>query len=219
MTMQGWLRIALVGVVAIWPLNTWPEEPHQSFDIAVPQSPIPVVTEDHVMLAYELHMTNFAAEPLAVKGLHVSDSDTGKELTSFTESSLARCIALVKDQHSSRENLTDEAIPPGERAIIFVEFTVKIGVVPRGLQHQIDYTGSSDGHLQTFYSPTIIVNDTAPVVLGSPFHDGIWVAVHAGSWPRGHRRTTYTLSGKGTHTRTLRGGLDGFRRTRPDDAW
>jgi murein DD-endopeptidase MepM/ murein hydrolase activator NlpD len=40
------------------------------------------------------------------------------------------------------------------------------------------------------------VNSIEPVVLGPPFRNGIWAAVHAPSWPRGHRRTTYTLSGK-----------------------
>src|SRR5260370_31154228 len=194
--MGRWLHIALIGVVAIWPLITWYEEPYQSFDIVVPQSPIPVVTEDHVALVYELHLTNLASEPLFVKRLQISDSDTSKELASFAESSLAPRLTLVGGPHSNGENLTHDAIRPGERAIIFVEFTVKIGAVPGRLRHEIDYTGSSNGHALALDSPTVVVNGAAPVVLGPPFRDGIWVAVHAPSWPRGHRRTTYTLSGK-----------------------
>jgi hypothetical protein len=65
--MGRWLHIALIGVVAVWPLMTWAEEPHQSFDIVVPQSPIPVVTEDHVALVYELYLTNFAGNADPVK--------------------------------------------------------------------------------------------------------------------------------------------------------
>jgi murein DD-endopeptidase len=91
---------------------------------------------------------------------------------------------------------TDEAIPPGERAVTFVEFKAKIGAVPARLWHEIDYTVSDRSRVLTVSSPTIIVNGTAPVVLAPPFHAGIWVLVHAASWPRGHRRMTYTLSGK-----------------------
>jgi murein DD-endopeptidase len=109
---------------------------------------------------------------------------------------LAHRISFVSGRHSSHESSTDEAIPPGERAVIFVGFTAKIGAVPARLRHEIDYTGSNRSRVLTVSSPTIIVNGTAPVVLGPPFHEGIWVAVHAASWPRGHRRMTYTLSGK-----------------------
>jgi murein DD-endopeptidase len=194
--MGRWLHIALIGIVASFALMTWSEEPHQSFDIVVPESPTPVMTEDHVSLVYELHLTNFASEPLFVRRLKIIDSDTGKELASFAESSLAHRFTLVGGPHSSGESLTDDAIRPGERAMIFVELTVEIGAVPRRLRHEISYADSSDGHLMTSDSPTVIMNGMTPVVLGPPFRDGIWVAIHAPSWPRGHRRTTYTLTGK-----------------------
>jgi murein DD-endopeptidase len=127
MEMRSWLRIALLGVVVIWPSTIWSEESGESFDIVVPQTPIPVVTKAQVMLVYELHLTNFAAEPLSVKRLRIRESDTGRELVSFAEASLAHRISFVSGGHSSHESSTDEAIPPGERAVIFVEFTAKIG--------------------------------------------------------------------------------------------
>jgi hypothetical protein len=115
----------------IWPSTIWSEESHESFDIVVPQTPIPVVTEGHVILVYELHLTNFATEPLSVKRLRIRESDTGRELVSFADTSLAHRISFVSGGQSSHESSTDEAIPPGERAVIFVEFTAKIGAVPR----------------------------------------------------------------------------------------
>jgi murein DD-endopeptidase len=73
MEMRSWLRIALLGVVVVWPSTIWSEESRESFDIVVPQTPIPVVTEGQVMLVYELHLTNFAAEPLSVKRLRIHE--------------------------------------------------------------------------------------------------------------------------------------------------
>jgi murein DD-endopeptidase len=162
----------------------------------VPQAPIPVVTEGQLIVVYELHLTNFAAEPLSVKRVRIRESGTGRELVSFAEASLAHRISLVSGKHSGHESSTEEAIPPGERAVVFIEFKTKIGAVPARLWHEIDYTGGDSSRVLTVSSPIIIVNGTAPIVLAPPFHEGIWVAVHGASWQRGHRRMMNTLAGR-----------------------
>jgi hypothetical protein len=48
--MKRWLQTALIGLMAIGPLSVWSEVQGESFDVMVPQAPIPVVTEDHVAL-------------------------------------------------------------------------------------------------------------------------------------------------------------------------
>ena len=192
--MRHWLQTTLIGLMAIGQLSA--ETRRESFDVMVPQAPIPVVTEDHVALIYELHLTNFATEPLLVRKLRVINPDSGKAIASFDGSDLANRSALVGDSVLRESKLPNTAIRPGGRAIIFIELGTSIRAVPKRLQHEIDYTATGDNQIIALQSPIVVVNSIEPVVLGPPFRNGIWAAVHAPSWPRGHRRTTYTLSGK-----------------------
>jgi murein DD-endopeptidase len=194
--MRRWLQTALIGLIAIGPLPVWSEAQHESFDVMVPQAPIPVVTEDQVALIYELHLTNFAAEPLLVQKLQVINPDNGRAVASFEGSDLANRFALVGGSILGESKLPNTAIRPGGRAILFVEFGVNIASVPKRLQHEIIYAATGDNQIVALQSPIVAVNSVQPVVLAPPFRNGIWAAVHAPSWPRGHRRTTYTLSGK-----------------------
>ena len=67
----------------------------ESFDVMVLQAPIPVLTEDHVALIYELHLTNFASEPLLLRELRVINPDNGKAIASFEGLDLANRLVLV----------------------------------------------------------------------------------------------------------------------------
>jgi murein DD-endopeptidase len=165
-------------------------------DVMVPQAPIPVVTEGHVALIYELHLTNFDAEPLLVRKLQVVNPDNGKAIASFEGSDLANRFALVGGSVLGESKLPNNAIPPCGRAILFIEFGTTPGSVSKRLQHEITYVVAGGNQIVALQSPIVAVNSIEPVVLGPPFRNGIWAAVHAPSWPRGHRRMAYTLSGK-----------------------
>src|SRR5258708_38703515 len=192
--MRRWLQTTLIGLMAIGPLSA--ETQRESFDVLVPQAPIPVLSEGHVALIYELHLTNFANEPLLVRKLRVINPDSGEAIASFDGSDLANRFVLVGGSILRDSKLPNTAIRPGGRAIIFIELGVNIRAVPKRLQHEIIYVATSDNQIVALQSPLVAVNSLEPVVLEPPFRSGIWAAVHAPSWPRGHRRTTYTLSGK-----------------------
>jgi murein DD-endopeptidase MepM/ murein hydrolase activator NlpD len=192
--MKRWLQTTLIGLMAIGPLSA--ETQRESFDVLVPQAPIPVLSEGHVALIYELHLTNFANEPLLVRKLRVINPDSGKAIASFDGSDLANRFARVGDPVLREGKLPNTAIRPGGRAIIFIELGVNIRAVPKRLQHEIIYAATGDNQIVALQSSLVAVNSIEPVVLGPPFRNGIWAAVHAPSWARGHRRTTYTLSGK-----------------------
>jgi murein DD-endopeptidase len=193
--MRRWFH-AFIGVMAIGLPSGWSEVQRESFDVIVPQAPIPVLTEDHVALIYELHLTNFATEPLLVQKLRVINPDNGKAIASFEGSDLANRFAPVGGSVLRENKVPTTAIRPGERAILFIEFGTNTESVPKRLQHEITYAATGDNQSVALQSPIVAVNSIEPVVLGPPFRNGIWAAVHAPSWPRGHRRMTYTVSGK-----------------------
>lgn len=117
------------------------------------------------------------------------------------------------------------ALPDGGGLIIYIEADAPRGVRPARVNARVVLRGDR--------SPTLSVRDVqsslqgTPVMLAPPLGDGRWVAVHAPSWPRGHRRV---LTGVGAETH-LPGrfaidfvGVDALGRTshgdpdRPSDA-
>ncbi|MGH6615351.1 M23 family metallopeptidase [Sphingomonas sp.] len=164
----------------------------ESFDVSVPQAPQIVATNGEKAVRYEIHLTNFAATPLAVRGILVTDADTGKTLRSFSRRPLqANLIPLTgaKDDPGAAR----VTIQPGARAVLYVELT---GPVPRRIGHTVDYIAACETCPLRLEIPTIMVNQTAPVTLAPPLAAGPWAAVQSPDWPRGHRRVVYTLDGK-----------------------
>ena len=110
------LGLATIGVAAH--AQRTPSAPalRQSFDITIPQAPMPVPVEGKVQLAYELHLTNFSAEPLSVKRVRIADPN-GK-IEEFAGDALDQRLAMVSGGSKS-------AITPGQRAIFFVEIGLR----------------------------------------------------------------------------------------------
>jgi murein DD-endopeptidase MepM/ murein hydrolase activator NlpD len=164
------------------------ELPRESFDIVVPKAPAPALVAGRAQLFYELHLTNFNAEPLEPRRLRITDPETGRVLAEFADEALRRRLATVPAGGK------DAAIAPGRRVVVFVEMDLPMDGVPRRLAHEIAY--AADGATFTVAGPEVAVDATPPVVLGPPLAGGPWVAVHAAEWPRGHRRVGYTVGGR-----------------------
>jgi murein DD-endopeptidase len=141
---RRWLQTALIGLMTIVPLSVWSEVQRESFDVTVPQAPIPVLTEDHVALIYELRLTNFASEPLLVRELRVINPDNGKAIASFEGSDLASRLVLLGGSILGESKLPNTAIRPGARAILFVEVGLNIGSVPKRLQHELVFAAGQE---------------------------------------------------------------------------
>lgn len=168
--------------------------PRESFDVVIPVLPGPVHTEGHQALFYELHLTNFSAEPLVVREIKVIDGETHRNLIAFNGESLSEHLTVVgvaSTDHDSAKMITS-----GGRAILFVELTENTRSFPGSLLHDITYSGAGKSNAATLHIGAVSVPSDAPVILGPPFAGGVWASVHSPAWPRGHRRVTYALSGK-----------------------
>jgi murein DD-endopeptidase len=178
--------IALLGVVLSRDAATRMRE---SFDAVIPAGPGLVEIEGSRWLIYELHLTNFSAEPLhlrkidALEGDQLLFSQGGRELA-------ARLVAR------SSSGLGGEIVGPGQGAILYVEFPLPSGPPPRTLRHRIDYTKAGDAHVEQTVVAAVAVPTAPKLALGPPLRGGPWAAIYGWQWPRGHRRVFYALEGR-----------------------
>lgn len=166
----------------------------QSFDLQVPAPPTPVAIDGTRRLVYELHLANFADEPLAPVRVEVRDGDGGT-IATFTGEDLARRIAVPGARAGDDDA---RGIPPGMRGVVYIEFALPGGPPPRALTHRVGYVVAGGDANAAFVveGARTPVADAPPLALGPPLRGGPWAAIHAPEWPRGHRRVLYAVDGR-----------------------
>lgn len=169
----------------------------RSFDMHVPVAPVAVVVDGVPRLVYELHLTNFAAMPLVLRGLDVLASPAGAIVAGFDASGLASRMAPVGGGGGAEPSV----IAPGTRAVVYLEIELPRDVVrPTALEHRIvfaraDTTRAPADAADELTGARVQVRAEAPPVLGPPVRGGPWAVIYHPSWARGHRRVFYVEDG------------------------
>jgi hypothetical protein len=167
----------------------------QSFDLHVPLSPTPVPVEGRMRLFYELHLTNFAATPLAASGVQVIDAASGREIARYSDAALAARLAPIGS--ATNDDARTDAIPSGSRAVVYIELELMPDAIPASLTHRVDYTGNDGTPFSGSVAGGRVAVDPRPApLLGPPLRGGPWAAVYDPAWERGHRRVFYTVEGR-----------------------
>lgn len=163
----------------------------QSFDLQVPHPPALVPVGDDHVLRYELHLTNFASQPLAVDAVSIMDPAQRAPIDSLEGDRLNSAIAVA----GAGAEQSDSIVPPGGRAILYVD--LELGArAPTALHHRVSYkvAESPEAHIVTGGQAAI---DARPLPLfGPPLRSGPWVAVYDPQMERGHRRVHYAVGGR-----------------------
>jgi murein DD-endopeptidase MepM/ murein hydrolase activator NlpD len=164
----------------------------QSFDMQVPASPTPVIVNGSPRLVFELHLTNFAREPLRLQRLTILDPKLGPTVAEFHVDTLAQRLAHAGAKSTTKDPLT---ILPGARAVVYLELDLAVGrAVLATLVPRVQYARS--GTTETVDGAEVPVREAKPPVLGPPLRGGPWAAVYHPSWERGHRRVLYAVNGR-----------------------
>ncbi|MGO4700410.1 M23 family metallopeptidase [Dyella sp. 2RAB6] len=164
----------------------------QTFDLRVPGQPAPIKVNGQWQLLYELHLDNYAAEPLQPKQLRVLDADNGQVLRDYDETALR--AMLGGPGLSGKQG--DATIAPGAHAVIYLNLSFDDAPAALHLTHQLSATRDNGGTPLQAQGGTLSLQPwPAPVTFSPPLRDGYWVAIYDSSWPRGHRRTLYAVNG------------------------
>lgn len=163
-----------------------------AFDAEIPYRPSPVRIGDARHLVYELHLTNFASEPLTLDRIAVEDAANGTVLLTLSGEALATSLGHIP----SRGDRKGPAVAPGERVIAYLDVPLTGGRAPGALAHRVTLARPTGAHIVDAGRVAI---DARPLPrLGPPLRGGPWVAVYAPEMERGHRRVPYAVAGQAT---------------------
>ena len=156
-------------------------------DVSAPTRPMLFPGKGKRHLIYELHLVNVAGGDMLLTRLEALGND-GRTLATYEGSALGGILS------QARPNVSDaRAIPPGVRAIAFIEITLDSGVTaPTSIHHRITTS------VQSVETAAIPVATSRPIVIGAPFVGENWVAVNGPGNTSGHRRAFIPVSGHGT---------------------
>jgi hypothetical protein len=163
------------------------------FDVNMPVPPAPVRVGDHWQVSYEIHLTNFSAERLTVTGFTVSDTRDGHTITSLSGRRLMDNAALIGSSTPFKGKQLE--VEPGQRAVLFMDFTVPINAMVATIRQRVDYAAADGSANTTQLGDTPLMNNARPSLIAPPLRGGPWVAIYNAAWPRGHRRVFYTVAG------------------------
>lgn len=185
--------LAALVVALAWPVPGAAGDERESFDLRVPVAPAPVPTEGRMRLFHELHLANWAREPLVPLRVRV-EADDGRVLAEWAGDALARRLAPAVP---AARDADAPAVAPGASRVLYVELELAPAAVPASLRHVVTYAprdGAGEARVSGGGTPI------APpvVVLGPPLRGGPWAAVFDPAWERGHRRVFYAVEGRAT---------------------
>jgi hypothetical protein len=176
----------------------------RSFDLQVPVPPTPVPIAGASWLVYELHIANFAREPLELQRVEVVDAERATVISEMGAGILER--SLVAGEWTAwggrpRASMTESSphtIAPGTFAVLYLEIVVGGTALPRMIEHRVSYRGIGDAATGavTVTGARVPVGNAAAVTLAPPLRGGPWVGIYDPSWESGHRRVVYAVAGR-----------------------
>ena len=163
------------------------------FDVEMPVPPAPVRVGNRWQVSYEVHLTNFSSERLAVTRFTVSDNRDGHTIIELSGNGLIANAAIIGTTSPLKGPRIEVA--PGQRLVLFMDFTIPTNAAVAAIRQRIDYATADGGSNTTQLSDTSLLNNAKPSLIAPPLRGGPWVAIHNAAWPRGHRRVFYTVAG------------------------
>ena len=164
--------------------------PFQSLHLEVPYIPSVARIDGEDRLVYELHATNFAAQPLAITAVDICAAADGARLARID------LVGAMRRIGAQPGGATE--IAPGGRAIFYLSIPWA-GGDPRPRVHRISLTPIRPGRPLASVAITGGAFTPTPAftaTLGAPLRGGPWTAVALPDVDNGHRRFPYAVSGR-----------------------
>jgi hypothetical protein len=163
-------------------------------ELRVPKPPTVATGETGSFLAYEVHVTNFIAQPVTLKKLDVmAGSGDVQTLASLGDSALIR--AVVRPGMAAAGGAERLKLAGGTRAVVFVWLPLT-GRAPASIRHRLTIESGTGDSVKTQVLDAAAVPVTAEaVVIGPPLRGGVWLTGNGPAAESGHRRALIPVGG------------------------
>jgi hypothetical protein len=165
-------------------------------ELRIPKPPTLATVDGAGILAYELHLTNFTAQPLTVRRVEVLEpSAAGRVLLALEDTALAN--AMLRPGVAPPPAAIDRPrVTGGLRAVVYMWAPVDARTPPARIRHRVTLVrGSGDS------ASTVVVEGGAVAVsadvatIAPPLRGGPWLAANGPDPVAGHRRALIPIEG------------------------
>ncbi len=163
-------------------------------ELRVPKPPTIGTSVDGAFLAYELHITNFGAQPLTLRAVDVVSADPARRvLFTLADSTLAQSISRPGPTAPAAERAR---IAGGMRAVVFVWMPVDTSAAPTSFRNRVRVEqGTADTvRVQSLEGPVVPAMRYGPMI-GPPLRGGPWLTGNGPNARSGHRRALISTGG------------------------
>jgi murein DD-endopeptidase len=168
-----------------------------SLELRVPKAPTVANSVEGPFVAYELHVTNFGAQPLTLRGVDVVTADPSREvLLTLTDSALDQSIFRPGAAPSAPDRRT---IPAGGRSVLYMWMKLDTGVVLTSLRNRVrvEHRSGDTLRVRDLEGPVVPITRAGPVI-GAPLRGGPWMTANGPNPRSGHRRALIPTGGTAT---------------------
>lgn len=174
--------------------------PAMALDMSVPAPPVPVRAGGKMLLAYELHLTNFRSTDVVLDRVEVLAGNA--VLATFGADAFGRPGLKPGSDRAT--------LGGGTRAVVFLWAVAN--ETPRTLRHRVHYKLGEDA--VAVEGAEVAPSTAKPVSLAPPLEGDRWIAAYGPTNDAPHRRTILPLDGRARipqrfATDWVRAGADG----------
>ena len=194
--MTLWRLLVLAAVLAPSSANGQGAALPPFLELRIPKPPTIASGDGASFLAFEMHVTNFATQPMTLKRVEVSTSASGGSrlvLLSVADSALPRSLTRPGGSIPQAERAR---LAGGARAVVWLWVPVERRAPPAALDTRVVVevgTGDSASTQELDGQPVPVAPEGPPI--GPPLRGGVWLTGNGPAPETGHRRALIPVGG------------------------
>jgi murein DD-endopeptidase len=188
----GALAVALLPGAVASQAPRWISPP---VEIRVPKPPAAAPIDGGTVLAYEMHITNWAPQPFNLQRVEVVSGTDGRVLLTLADSTLARSLGRPGTVPSNPSDRT--RLGGGLRGVTWLWVPADAQNPSASVRHRItveEGSGADSGRTHVFEGGSVAVSRDIAVI-GPPLRGGAWLTANGPSNESGHRRALIPIGG------------------------
>ena len=162
-------------------------------DVSIPQAPTAFQADAKTHLVYELHISNYSGQTVALAHLEVMD-EKGTELARLGQTELLSSVRILGTPEATGMDKLN--IPGGKTALVYMWVTLaNSDAVPAALEHKVSVKVGAYPEELSIRCARVAVGRELPV-LSAPLRGDNWAAGNGPSNTSAHRRAIIPIDGR-----------------------